>query len=398
MAGSNGIPKWLKTDREDRFHVKALSKSYESRYINVGAYPANRKYNPITGRKDGDLIYPFAQPATVPTLSLDAQQALNDVLLTALSAGALTGPTAAELAAMLGQEFLTNSLPGETDTVTVTMENNDVTAKTITFGAGVTPSTITLPPQTISEVTYEVTQNNPPLFRVYIKSSASTTSGAPPVTTVPTGILVGSGGAIVAGRTLTSTSPEIVVTNGNGVAGNPSLALTVAPVGQLQSTTLQGDINYLGEIFNVNNGVTVSNAATLAGAGLTVPMIFNAPVPPPGGADSATDPGWNVPGPGQYTVQVGLPAAGPYRFHWSYSGTADTNGGTPNPGDSNVQLLKNGVNVEGGGLVTDDFAPISLGDEFSVLPGDILRIVVMSANTNVTNVLPGGRYVIRRIL
>jgi len=63
------------------------------------------------------------------------------------------------------------------------------------------------------------------------------------------------------GRTIVSTDPELVVTNGDGVAGNPSLAINLTPVGKLLGGTVQTDINYLGEVYNANNGFSLNVTA-----------------------------------------------------------------------------------------------------------------------------------------
>jgi len=184
MSGANGVEKFQRVDREERIHPKTLSPRFYSRFPNPGAAPANEFINPITQAPDPTrLRYPLLTQ-TVPVGTIDAQQALNDILLTTASSAAITGPSAAQIAPLLGQLFLTslgNGLLGanpnnEIDGYNITIENNDPTVtKVITFGAGVTPATISVPPLTILSVNVEVTANNPPLVRTYVVSSASST-------------------------------------------------------------------------------------------------------------------------------------------------------------------------------------------------------------------------------
>lgn len=61
-------------------------------------------------------------------------------------------------------------------------------------------------------------------------------------------------GAGVVGRTLVSTDPDLVWTNANGVAGNPSITTAITGVGLIPGGQIQTPINYFGEIFNTQNG------------------------------------------------------------------------------------------------------------------------------------------------
>lgn len=190
MAGANGVEKRLPCDREERIHLKELFPRFYSRFPNPGAAPANEMIDPITNNPDPTRVrYPLLT-TSVPTTTLDAQQALHDITLTSASSAAITGPSAATIAALLGQYFLTSVGNGELganpnnefDGYNITIENTDTVAKTITFGAGVTPSTLTVLPGTIVSLNVEVTQNNPPLIRQYV---VSTSTPNPALTTVP---------------------------------------------------------------------------------------------------------------------------------------------------------------------------------------------------------------------
>jgi len=187
MSGANGVEKRLTCDREERIFLKELFPRFFSRFPNPGAAPANELINPLNGNPDPTrLRYPLLSQ-TAPVGTLDAQQALHDILLTSASSAAITGPSAAQIAALLGELFLTSLGNGqlganpnnERDGYVINIENNDTVAKVITFGAGVTPSTLTILPGTISQVAFEVTQNNPPLIRSYVLSSSITSAAAP---------------------------------------------------------------------------------------------------------------------------------------------------------------------------------------------------------------------------
>jgi hypothetical protein len=88
-------------------------------------------------------------------------------------------------------------------------------------------------------------------------------SGAMSLPVLPQGLIaeqVGPSGNVYNGVTITSIDPELVVTNGNGVGGNPTLNINLTPVGKLLGGTVQTDINYLGEVYNANNGFSLSTA------------------------------------------------------------------------------------------------------------------------------------------
>jgi hypothetical protein len=96
-------------------------------------------------------------------------------------------------------------------------------------------------------------------------------SGGLPPGGLPQGLIVQTTaptGTTFVGRTIVSSTTAITVTNGNGVGGNPTLTfnpatagitalnVSVTPAGLLPGPTVQDDVNYLGQIFNVNNGFT----------------------------------------------------------------------------------------------------------------------------------------------
>jgi hypothetical protein len=146
----------------------------------------------------------------------------------------------------------------------------------------------------------------------------------------PQGILTETtppSGTTFVGSTIVSSTTAITVTNGNGVGGNPTLTfnpatagitaldVSVLPAGLLIGPTLQDDINYLGQMFNVNNGFSVYNAQTpeVVIAPGTAP---NTPIIPlsisgPGGIHPYgynSDPGFDIT-TGIYTVQPDINGA-----------------------------------------------------------------------------------------
>jgi hypothetical protein len=91
-------------------------------------------------------------------------------------------------------------------------------------------------------------------------------AGIAPLPALPQGIISeqdSPAGTTYHGVTITSIDPELVVTNGNGVGGNPTLNIMLTPVGKLLGGTVQTDVNYLGEVYNDINGFSVSAIVSL---------------------------------------------------------------------------------------------------------------------------------------
>jgi hypothetical protein len=289
MAGANSVQKNLPCDREERIHLKEISPSYYSRFVNPGpigttTVPGNNLIDPVANVLNPNLLrYPFLAPVIPTTGVLDSQQVTNDQYWDGTVANALTTPSAATIAAYVGQKYLTSlgigelgataqtALQNELDGFTTTIENDDGgNIKTITFGAGITPASITFPADSISVVRWEFTRNNPPALRVYVLSQTSSTTGLPipnpPIPAIfPQGIIVettGPSGNTFVGRTIVSTDPELVVTNGNGVAGNPSLNINLTGVGLIPGGVVQNMVDYLGQVYATNNAFSLTSVGT----------------------------------------------------------------------------------------------------------------------------------------
>lgn len=346
MAGANSVQKNLPCDREERIHLKEISPSYYSRFVNPGpigttTVPLNNLINPIADVIDPTALrYPFLAPIIPTSGVLDSQQVTNDMYLDGTVANAMTTPSAATLAAYVGQKYLTSlgigelgatartALQNELDGFSTTIENDDPTnIKTITFGTGITPASITFPAKSISVVRWEFTRNNPPLLRVYILSQTSSTSGLPipnpPIPAVfPQGILVETTaptGNTVVGRTLQSTDPELVITNPDGVAGDPSFNINLTGVGLIPGGVVQNLVNYLGEVYKNNNAFAITalsqlNVTSSGGADASGPMSnFGL-----SGATDFTDGNFNFTN-GTYTV----PTTGLWLFGANINGTTN---------------------------------------------------------------------------
>lgn len=90
------------------------------------------------------------------------------------------------------------------------------------------------------------------------------------------GIIVRTGAGTAAARTITPAGANITITNGDGVAGNPTVALTAGPLTEIGGLTpVQGDLLYrnatvvtrlpkgtAGQVLRMNTGATEPEWAT----------------------------------------------------------------------------------------------------------------------------------------
>lgn len=97
----------------------------------------------------------------------------------------------------------------------------------------------------------------------------------------PQGLLAeqvaGGGTATINGVTITSIDPELVVTNGNGVGGNPTLNINLTAQGLIPGGVVQNAIDYMGEVDNALNGFSAYYASATP---LVIPISSNTPIIP----------------------------------------------------------------------------------------------------------------------
>lgn len=99
------------------------------------------------------------------------------------------------------------------------------------------------------------------------------------------GITSYNGSGIFHGRTLTSTSSNLTITNGSGIAGNPTFALsaTLQGIGSLNGTgyiVQTGPGTFAERTFIAGSGISLMNPDGVAGAttitaGSTTPLLFH---------------------------------------------------------------------------------------------------------------------------
>lgn len=418
MAGANNVEKRLPCDREERIHLKELSPSYYSRFVNPGpigttTVPGNNLIDPVSNVLNPiSLRYPFLAPIIPVSGVLDAQQVTNDQYWDGTVANALSTPSAATLAAYVGQKYLTSlgigelgatartALQNELDGFETTVENDDPTnTKTITFGAGISPASIAFLPKTISVVRWEFTRNNPPALRVYVLSVTSSTSGLPvpnPPTPVvfPIGILANDGTTIF-GRTIVSTDPELVVTNGDGTTGNPSLNINLTGAGLIPGGVVQNAINYFGEIFNALNGFSAYYSDVVP-----FPVPANTNIPP--AFLLPTDDGTIISHPYGYigtgynaatatfTVPVTSPVQAKVRYQIDLTAIGNFMANTATGLiEAQVWDVTNGVNVDGAiiygpaNVITsngEQGGTMSFGGEYMLTPGNTYRFALQNTD------------------
>lgn len=235
MAGSNGTPDFVESNREDEI--------------------LNLKYRGIVFHN------PMPNYVNGTSSTLTGQQMLNDIWFDSTSPNAINGPSASSMSLALSQSYLTN-VPS---TWQIIIENSDtVNAKTITFPAGYTnlngtsPATIIIPAGSSAIVGMQVSNKSPFTAQVAYVLPGGGGGGGGGSTFPGPGILVspaaGSPSTSLIPRTIVSTDPDLVVSNGDGVAGNPSLTTAITGVGLIPGGQIQTTVNYFGEIFNVLNG------------------------------------------------------------------------------------------------------------------------------------------------
>lgn len=127
MSGSNGIVKYARVNREDEI---------------------------IDPKFRGTIYSQNPTIVSVTNANLSAAQMMSNLFLDATTPNALTAPLTSTELAFLSTQYLTT----DGSSWTVTIHNNDpVNAKVITLPAGWTPTTVTIGPDSTSELTWVVT-------------------------------------------------------------------------------------------------------------------------------------------------------------------------------------------------------------------------------------------------
>lgn len=186
MAGSNNIPKYALCNREDELlEFKIRGPNY--------------------GQVDGLLI---------SSATLTVGNLLAPFYFDATTPNAITGPTMAQLQNLFGQNYLTT--PGSY--MQFTVHNYDTVAKVITFpGIG----SMTIPPQSFYTGGFVVLQNgNLGFYQPTTNISAVTD----PFAAIGNGYIVKTGLGTYINRSIVGTAP-VITTNQDGTAGNTLISL-----------------------------------------------------------------------------------------------------------------------------------------------------------------------------
>lgn len=199
MSGSNGLPKYPSTNRENEF--------------------MDLKYRGALYRQTDQLLNISG------SISGDQWVSPGSILLNATTPNTVTGPSAAVLMAALEKKYL--ATPGSV--VTITLHNSDPTnTKTVTV-AGLTPA-VTIPPNSYETVSLVVTENDNTArtFAYYVPGVAGGSTISPaPVTTITPGINNGNQQPYTA-PPYTPLYPIMVWNGTNWVASNDPIAQTEA--------------------------------------------------------------------------------------------------------------------------------------------------------------------------
>jgi hypothetical protein len=89
------------------------------------------------------------------------------------------------------------------------------------------------------------------------------------------GILARTGAGTAAARTITGTANQIAVTNGDGIAGNPTLSIPSTAALSIASLTTSGTITATGGFTGTLTGSLIGNAATVTNGVYTTSTYVN---------------------------------------------------------------------------------------------------------------------------
>lgn len=207
MAGSNNITKWLKV---------------------------NNREDEITLKYRKPVFLQITQTTLLTNTFTPAQLFSGSLVFTSGTPNALTAPTMAQLLDELGQGYLTTV----GSTFQVVLNNTDAVSKTITFpgiGAVVVPAN--------TQYILGLTVTAPGVLSFYQPITNVSAISGDPFPALGTGYIVKTGPGTYIAESITGTSP-IVITNGNGVAGQTNIALDTA-LTNLDTLLTGGGLGYV---------------------------------------------------------------------------------------------------------------------------------------------------------
>lgn len=186
------------------------------------------------------------------------EQLFHPMLFTNATPSPMTGPTQLQLQ----QYFSTHYLNAPGATFLIDVNNTSTAAKTITFPGGVTPSSIVIPPQTYFQ--FGLSENPDNLTFTLYQPITNATEVTNPFAGLGNGLIVKQG-ANYAVVSIVSGNAFVVVTNGDGQAGNPSIGFDAG-------TTSLLTFNETGATgFMIKTGLGTYQTITLAaGTGITI--------------------------------------------------------------------------------------------------------------------------------
>lgn len=211
MSGSNGIVKYAQVNREDEL------KNLKWRGTEYNQYPQIAVTNAL----------------------LTPEQMLSDIYLDATSPNALTASSTNLTIEALAASYLTEPDSGWK----ILVSNDDpVNAKTITFPAGWTPTTITIPPGANTLLSWRVVSQNPPVIEL-VGQLNSTSSFISTATAVIHDILTFDGTQYIPTNAAASTLYSDVkgIQSVNGLVGQTSNRFTSTTSNVLSTVNVSRD-------------------------------------------------------------------------------------------------------------------------------------------------------------
>lgn len=156
MSGANQLPKFARVNREGQLApLTAIGTEFEQRVV-----------------------------TTVAASALTAAQFASDLLFNNAALTPYTGPSAVQMCQYFDTGTTNRGInpTAINSRFTMTWENTTGVNAVVTLGAGFTPGSVTIPPNTVQFVSFELTSVSPQTYRLF---SQSTTSGAGSTLPVP---------------------------------------------------------------------------------------------------------------------------------------------------------------------------------------------------------------------